>query len=123
MWLTALGGGVLSVLCGGQLADSDDQGAGGGFDDVVGDGVELVDLQDAVDLGEEAFQEPEVPASDAGDGGDGLGVCEVRWVECLAEGGPVPLQDEEQFVIAQRSVLVGEADAAVELWVESPRVS
>src|SRR5690606_3658110 len=70
LWSAPLAGGVLWVVCGGQLADADDQGAGGGFDDVVGDGVELVDLQDALDLGEEAFQEPEVPASDAGDGGD-----------------------------------------------------
>ena len=75
--------------------DADDQGAMCGFDDVVGDGVEFVDLQDALDLGEEAFKESEVPSGEAGDGGDGLGVSKVLWVEGLAEGAPVPLQDEE----------------------------
>lgn len=75
----------------------------GGLDDVVGDGVQLVDLQDAFDLWEEAFEEAEVPAGDAGDRCDGLGVGEVVGVECLAERAPVPLQDEEQFVVAQRT--------------------
>ena len=42
------------------MALAGDERAGGCFDDVVGDGVELVDLQDASDLGEEAFEEAEV---------------------------------------------------------------
>lgn len=33
-----------------------DECASGGFDDVFGDGVEVVDSQDAVDLGEEAVE-------------------------------------------------------------------
>lgn len=117
LWRVPISGGVLSVVCGGQSADADDKGAGGGFDDVVGDGVEFVDLQDALDLGEESFQESEVTSGDPGDGGDGLGVGEVLWVEGLGEGAPMPLQDEEQFLFAQGPVLVGEADAAVELGV------
>ena len=44
--------------------DTDDQGALCGFDDVVGDGVEFVDLQDPLDLGEEAFEEPEAGEED-----------------------------------------------------------
>ncbi|GAB2518817.1 hypothetical protein GCM10027064_15640 [Microbacterium petrolearium] len=74
--------------------DTDDQGALCGFDDVVGDGVEFVDLQDPLDLGEEAFEEPEVAAGDPCDGCDGLGVGEVVGVEGLAEGSPVSLEDE-----------------------------
>ncbi len=35
---------------------SDDEDAGGGFDDVVGDGVELVDPEYPVDLGEESLE-------------------------------------------------------------------
>ena len=50
--------------------DTDDQGALCGFDDVVGDGVEFLDLQDPLDLGEEAFEEPEVAAGDP---------CDVRF--------------------------------------------
>ena len=41
---------------------SDDEDAGGGFDDVVGDGLEFVDLEHSCDLGEEAFEEAEVAA-------------------------------------------------------------
>ena len=90
------------MICGGpRSTDADDESAGGGFDDVVGDGVEFVDLQDALDLGEESFQKPEVTSGDPGDGGDGLGVGEVLWVEDLTEGAPMPLQDEEQFLLAQ----------------------
>ena len=88
------------MICGGpRSTDADDESAGGGFDDVVGDGVEFVDLQDALDLGEESFQKPEVTSGDPGDGGDGLGVGEVVWVEDLTEGAPMPLQDEEQFLL------------------------
>jgi hypothetical protein len=74
------GGKPIAALCGGVLAPlggADDQGAAGGFDDVGGDRVELVDSHDAVDLGEESLEEAEVTAGDAGDGGDGLGVGEV----------------------------------------------
>jgi hypothetical protein len=37
------------------LVGADDEGAAGRFDDVGGDGVQLVDLRDAVDLSEELF--------------------------------------------------------------------
>ena len=67
--------------------------------------------------GEEAFEEPEVAAGDPCDGCDGLGVGEVVGVEGLAEGSPVSLEDEQQFVLSQGPVLVGEADSAVELGV------
>ncbi|MEV0296430.1 hypothetical protein [Nocardia sp. NPDC050710] len=89
----------------------------GGFDDVGGDGVEFVDSHDALDLGEESLQEAEVAAGDTGDGGDGLGVGEVVGVEFEAEFVPVPGQHECEFLACQRPVVVGEADAAVELRV------
>ena len=79
------------------MALAGDEGAGGCFDDVVGDGVELVDLQDASDLGEEAFEEAEVASGDAFDRGDGLGVGEVFGVESAAEALPVAGQDEQQL--------------------------
>jgi hypothetical protein len=60
---------------------ADHEGAGGCFDDVVGDGFELVDLQYTGDLGEEPLEEPEVSAGDPFDRGDCLGVGEVVWVE------------------------------------------
>lgn len=67
----------------------DDEDAGGGFDDVIGDGLKLVDLEYSVDLGEEAFEEAEVAARDAFDRGDGLRVGEVVGVEVSAEAFPV----------------------------------
>lgn len=99
------------------LAHADDEGALCGLDHVVGDDGEVVDFHHSFDLGEEPFQEPEVAASDAGDCGDGLSVGEVFEVERLTEVSPMPLQNEVQFVLAEGSVLVCEADPAVELRV------
>ncbi|MET3923333.1 hypothetical protein ABIB26_004294 [Arthrobacter sp. UYEF20] len=64
---------------------ADEQGFAGRFDDFLGDAVELVDVADARDLGEEALDEPEVAVGDAGDGGDGFGVGEVVGVDGQAE--------------------------------------
>ena len=63
-------------------------------------------------MGEQSFEESEVPAGDSGDGSDRLGVGEVVWVQGLAQRAPVALQDEEQFVVAQGPVVVGEPDPA-----------
>jgi hypothetical protein len=41
---------------------ADDEDAGGCFDDVVGDGFDLVDLQNAGDLGEQSLEEPKAAA-------------------------------------------------------------
>jgi hypothetical protein len=54
--------------------------------------------------------EAEVAAGDAADGGDGLGVGEVGEVQGEAEPAPVPAEDEGELVVAERSVLVCEAD-------------
>ena len=85
---------------------ANDEDAGRCLDDVVGDGLELVDSENARDLREEAFQESEVPAGDSFDGGDGLGVGEVVGVESAAEAFPVTIEDEEEFVFAKCSVAV-----------------
>ncbi len=87
----------------------------GGLDDVAGDDGEVVDPQDAFGLYEQAVDEPEVAAGDAADGGDGLGVGEVGQVQGEAELASVAAQDERELVVAERPVLVGEADAAEEL--------
>ena len=67
-----------------------DEGAGGCFDDIVGDGFELVDLQHTGDL----WEESEVAAGDPLDGGDCLSVGEVVWIEGPAESFPVPVEDD-----------------------------
>ena len=56
------------------LLGADYEGLAGGVDDVRGDHVELVDVDDASDLAHEPFDEAEVPAGDAGDGAGCIGV-------------------------------------------------
>lgn len=85
---------------------ADDENARGGFNDVVGNGVELVDLQHAIDLGEEPFEQAEVAAGDAFDGGDGLSVGEVVRVESPAESLPVAVENEEELFPAKGAVVV-----------------
>jgi hypothetical protein len=63
-----------------------------GLDDFLADNAQSVDLQYAGDLGEESLDEPEIPAGDAVDGCDGLGVGVQRHeflagdARCHAEG-------------------------------------
>src|SRR5450756_614359 len=93
---------------------ADHERAAGGGDDVVGDDAEPVDLHDAVDLGEQAVQEPEVAAGDAADSSNSLGVGEVVEIQGESEALPVAGEDEGELVVAEGPVLVGETDAAVE---------
>ena len=90
----------------GGLGEPDDEGGAGGFDDVVGDGVELVDLHDPAHLSEEPVDEAEVAAGNSRDRGDGLRVGEVVGVEGLSELLPVAFEDELQFILRERSVLL-----------------
>lgn len=82
-----------------MVSVADDQDAGSGLDGVVGDGVELVDLEYRCDLGEEAFEEAEVAAGDPFDRGEGVG--EVVGVEGAAQAFPVAVEDEQELVAAQ----------------------
>jgi hypothetical protein len=72
---------------------ADDEGLAGGLDDFLGDGAELVDFQDAVDLGDEPAGQAEVPAGDAVDGGDSLGGGVTVW-GVQVQVRPLPGQDE-----------------------------
>jgi hypothetical protein len=96
--------------------DADDEVLSGGFDDFFGDGGDLVDLQEALDLVDESGGEAEVAVGDAGDGGDGFAGGVVVGV-VQAQVGPVAGQDEGLFVDGQGLVVVDEADAGVELGV------
>jgi hypothetical protein len=64
-----------------------------------------------------ADEDAEVAAGDPFDCCDGLGVSEVVGVEGAAEAFPVAVENEEKFVAAEGAVVVGEAEAAVELGV------
>ena len=59
------------------LRGANDKHLSGCGDDVRGDGVELIDVEDAGDLGHEPFDEPEVAAGDSADRGDGFDVVVV----------------------------------------------
>ena len=108
----------MAVFCDRFVASvTDDEDAGCGFDYVVGDGFELVDFEHSGYLWEEAFEEPKVAAGDAFDCGDGLGIGEVVGVEGVSEAFPVAVEDEEEFVSSEGSVVVGEAESAVQLGV------
>jgi len=85
------------------LLGADDEHAGGGLDDVVGDGLKFVDREDSLDSRQEAFEEPGVAAGNPFDGGDGLGVGEVVEVQRVPEALPMPLDDEEELLAAQRT--------------------
>lgn len=56
---------------------TDDEDTRGGLDDIVGDGLELIDPHDSPDLGEETFEQTKVASRDSLDSDDGLGVGEV----------------------------------------------
>lgn len=83
------------------LDRADDEGLAGGLDDFLGDGADLVDFQDAVDLGHELAGKAEVSAGDAVDGGDGLsggvvvGIVQVQ-VRPLPGEGECPVQRLQQ---------------------------
>jgi len=62
---------------------TDEQRFAGGFDDLGGDGLEVVDLSDALDLGEQSVDEAEVAAGDAGE----VAIATV-WVESSPGAGP-----------------------------------
>ena len=64
-------------------ADADDEGAAGCFDYVVSDGLQVVDLHQAVDLNEQPLDESEVPAGDAGGRRSQRPL--PAWAELLAE--------------------------------------
>jgi hypothetical protein len=68
----------------GAGSGADDERFAGGFDDFARDGLQLVDLEHAADLGEETVDETDVAAGDAGDG-DGFRVGEVLGGEREAE--------------------------------------
>ena len=75
---------------------ADDEDAGCGLDDVVGNGVELVDLEYPVDLGEEPLEKAEVAAGDAFDGGDRLRIGEIVRIKSLAESLPMTIENEQE---------------------------
>ncbi|AJK70083.1 hypothetical protein B840_12575 (plasmid) [Corynebacterium marinum DSM 44953] len=59
----------------------EDQGAGSSLNDIVGDGLQLVDLQHPLDLGEQSLHYAEVAAGQSLDRGDGLRIREILRVQ------------------------------------------
>ena len=99
------------------LAGADDEALAGGFDHLRGDLTEPIDLQDAIDLGEEPLDEAEVPAGEPDSQGQGGGIVGVVRVADQAEVLPLAGEDEVQLLAAEWPELVDEADPRVELGV------
>lgn len=102
----------------GSLRRADDnEYLAGGVHDVRVEGAELVDVQDAGDLGHESFDEAEVAADDPDDRRDGLDVVLVarRRGAARVRASSSPSRSASRRI--QRLVLVGEADPAVQLGV------
>lgn len=110
--MSALIGAVLS-----ELSDTNHEGAARCLHHVVGDRVQPVDPQDALDLDEQPVEQAKVAARYPHDGGDRLRVGEIRFVHREPEVAPAPGQHEGQFLILQRPVLMGEADTAEKLCI------
>ncbi len=73
---------------------ADDEALAGGLHHLGGDRAELVDVQHALDMGEEALHEAEVAAGDAGDRGDRLGVGVVGRIRAQPQALPLVFEDE-----------------------------
>jgi len=99
------------------LLGAHDEHLSGGVDDFGRDGLQLVDGHDAGDLGHQPFDQPEVAAGDGGDRVGGFGVIAVGGVVGVSELLPVVRKDRGHIFGVDGPVLVGEADAAVELGV------
>ena len=95
----------------------DDQPFPGGFHHFLRDEVQLVNLQNPFDLGEEPLQQAEIPARDPDDGSTRFSIGEFRGMKCQAKLGPLLRQDKLELIAAQRSELMDEADAGVELGI------
>ena len=74
-------------------------------------------MEDAVDLVEQALEEPEVAACQAGDSGSSLNVSKVVGIEFLSQFLPLLPEDELHLVARKRRIWMGKTDAAVELRV------
>lgn len=75
----------------------------------------LVDVEDAVDLGDEPVGEAEVSVGCADYGGESCGVCETGVIRV---GVREALRDDcGEFVASEGAIFVGESDAAVKLRV------
>lgn len=83
---------------------SDDEATGCDFDEVIGDGFEVVDLEDSGDVDDESYEEAEVAARDASDGVQALGVGEAVEAKRLAHAFPVTFKNEGESVPAEGAV-------------------
>lgn len=99
------------------LTDANNKYAPDGIDHVVCDFRQFVDSENSFNLSKQSTQEPEVASCDSGDARHRLSVCEVRPIELQAELLHVACEHERWFIAERWTIVMGEADSAVELRV------
>lgn len=105
------------------LTDANNKYAPDGIDHVVCDFRQFVDSENSFNLSKQSTQEPEVASCDSGDARHRLSVCEVRPIELQAELLHVACEHERWFIAERWTIVMGEADSAVELRVAGMRFS
>src|SRR3989442_711164 len=99
-----------STLCG-----ADHECAAGCLDHILCEDMQFVNKQEPINLHKQPVEQPEVSPGDAADGGHGLRVSKISAVEGQAQLAPMARQHKGEFVVLQRTVVMSEADTAVEL--------
>src|SRR5437879_3374906 len=99
-----------STLCG-----ANNECAAGCLDHVLCDDMQLVNKQDPLNLHKQPVEQPEIALGDAADGGHGLRIRKISAVKGQAQLTPMTRQYKGELIALQRTVVMREADPAVEL--------
>src|SRR5215813_8874821 len=94
---------------------TNDETCTGRFDDLLGDRLQLVDLENTANLRQQTVEQAEVAAGNADDSRDRLLIRKIFVFEYQVEFSPEMCQNELHFFLAQGAKGVRKTDAGVEL--------
>src|SRR5215831_12281456 len=110
LWRESINGASSLTLCG-----ANNECAAGGLDHVLCDDSQLINKQDPLNLHKQPVEQPEIAIGDAADSGNGLRVRKISAVKGQAQLAPMARQYKGELIALQRTVVMREADPAVEL--------
>jgi hypothetical protein len=110
VWRESVNGVPSSTLCG-----ANNECTAGCLNHLLCDDMQFVHTQDLLHLHKHPVEQPEVSPGDAADGGHSLRVRTIRAVEGQAQLAPMARQHKGALLALQRTVVMREADPAVEL--------